>query len=107
MHYNQQMDKTGLDRDEYKAKSFALFKKQSPGSHAKRRIVFLNRKMLKKRLDYIQEHTLQSFMSVVGIHIIYSVGVNNIHLVERVKRTKSGNEYSEPCLLLLLNSCPC
>lgn len=98
------MDKTGLERDEYKAKS--LFKNQSPGSHAKRRIVFLNRKMLKKRLYYIQELMLQSFMSVVGIHIIYSGGVNNIHLVERVKRTKSGDEYSEACLLLLLNSCP-
>lgn len=34
----------------------------------------------------------------------YSAGVNNIHVAERVKRTKMGDENPEPCLLLLLHS---
>lgn len=49
---------------------------------------------------------LQSFISAVRIHVAYSVGVNNIHVAERVKRTKMGDE-SEPCLLLLRNSRLC
>lgn len=105
---NQQMDKIGLERDEHNGKSFPFFffQNQSPGSHAKR-IVFLNRKILKKRLYYIRECTLQSFVSTVRINLIYSVRNSNIHLVEKMKRTKMGGGNSEPCLLLLLNSCPC
>ena len=107
MSEKQQMDKTGLEKDEYNGKSLPFVQNQSPGCHTKRRIVFLNRKMLRKSLYYTWECTLQSFMSTGRINLIYSVRNSNIHLIEKMKRTEMGGRNSEPCFLLLLNSCPC
>lgn len=100
------MDKTGLERNEYNGENFPFFPIQSPGSHANR-TVFLNRKMLKKRLYYISECTLQSFMSTIRTNLTYSVRNSDIHLAEKTKRTKTGGGNREPCFLLLFNSCPC
>lgn len=100
------MDETGLERDEYNGKSSQLFQKQSPGSHTKRRTVFLNRKMIKKTVLY-------SGMFVTELHVhcqdkSYTFcKEQQCSFSRQDEKDKDGGGNSEPCFLLLLNSCPC
>lgn len=99
------MDKIGLERDEYNGEGFPIFQDQSPGSHAKRRILIPNRKMVKKRLHSIWECIIQSFMSTIRTNLIYSVQQHSfIREDDSMKRMGGGN--SEPVFLQLSNSCP-
>lgn len=94
------MDKIGLERDEHNRESFPFFQDQSPVSHAKRRIVILKRKMLKKRQHSIWEYVIQSSMSTARINLIYSVQQHSFSREEDSLKRMSGGS-SEPVFLQL------